>query len=211
MSDAARRDLRDRLLRLSGQRDALQRHDDALRAEQEALEAHLLHADGVADALDQLSREVFGDLVALLEEKLSAALQEVLQQPLRLQVTCRYLRGAAAMELSILRDGHPEDILRGQGGSVANVLSVGLRLFALTAQDPARHRRFLVLDEQDCWLHPSLVPRFVRIIREASRALGLQVLMISHHDESLFRDAADRIYRLTPHPNGVRATLLTPP
>jgi hypothetical protein len=69
-------------------------------------------------------------------------------------------------------NGRPEDIMKGQGGSVVNVLSVGLRMFALTTLDSASHRRFLVLDEQDCWLRPDLVPRLVRIVHEAGKALG---------------------------------------
>ena len=70
--------------------------------------------------------------------------------------------------------------MRGQGGSVANIVSVGLRMFAITTLDERRHRRFLVLDEQDCWLHPDLVSKLVRIVQEAGAALGFQVLMISH-------------------------------
>ncbi len=57
------------------------------------------------------------------------------------------------------------------------------------------HRRFLVLDEQDCWLRPDLVPRLVKIVHEAGRALGFQVLMISHHDPALFQRYADKIYQ----------------
>jgi predicted ATPase len=93
--------------------------------------------------------------------------------------------------------------MKGQGGSVANVLSVGLRMFALTTLDPAVHRRFLVLDEQDCWLRPDLVPRLVKIVHEAGRALGFQVLMISHHDISAFEQYADKIYQFIPTVNGV--------
>ena len=53
-------------------------------------------------------------------------------------------------------------------------------------------------------LHPELVPRLVKIVHQAGRALGFQVLMISHHDVSIFEQYADRIYRFTPTPDGVR-------
>jgi ABC-type glutathione transport system ATPase component len=82
------------------------------------------------------------------------------------------------------------------------VLSVGLRLFALATLDPAKHCRFLVLDEQDCWLKPELVPKLVKIVHAAGRALGFQVLMISHHDPSLFSQYADRIYSFQPQADG---------
>jgi predicted ATPase len=77
-------------------------------------------------------------------------------------------------------------------------------MFALTTLDEATHRRFLVLDEQDCWLHPDLVPRLVKIVHEAGTALGFQVLMVSHHDPDLFKAYADRVYQLLPEGgNGV--------
>jgi predicted ATPase len=71
-------------------------------------------------------------------------------------------------------------------------------LFALTTLDERNHRRFLALDEQDCWLQPKLVPRLVKIVHEAGHALGFQVLMISHHDADYFKQYADKIYRLFP-------------
>ena len=60
------------------------------------------------------------------------------------------------------------------------------------------HRRFLILDEQDCWLRPDLVPDLMRIIHTIAHKLQFQIMVISHHDVSLFREYADRIYRLLP-------------
>ena len=71
-------------------------------------------------------------------------------------------------------------------------------MFALATLDEKTHRRFLVLDEQDCWPRPDLVPRLVKIVHDAGWALGFQVLMISHHDAESFRQYADRVYRLVP-------------
>ena len=91
-----------------------------------------------------------------------------------------------------------EDIMTGQGGSVCNILSVGLRLIALSQLSPERHRPFLVLDEQDCWLRPALIPRFMKLINEIADRLELQLLVISHHPIDLFAGAADRIFELRP-------------
>ena len=164
----------------------------------------------VSRALDQLSDQLFGNVIKLLEEKLTIALQEVLEQPIALKVECRYLRGSAAIEFHIERDGSREDIMKGQGGSVANILSVGLRMFALTTLDAKQHRRFLVLDEQDCWLSPDLVPRLVKIVHDAGSALDFQVLMISHHDLTAFERYADRIYRFVPGPSGIEVEVWDP-
>jgi hypothetical protein len=191
-------EVRGRIERLQGKRDELvsQQHDLDFRLN--SIDSYLAIADSVTDALEQLSNDVFQRELSVIESTLTKALQEVLDQPVVFKATASFKRDAASVEFSIERDGNPEDIMRGQGGSVANVVSVGLRMFAITTLDERRHRKFLVLDEQDCWLHPDLVPRLVRIVHEAGTALGFQVLMISHHDVSNFLRHADRVYQLTP-------------
>ena len=57
---------------------------------------------------------------------------------------------AATVDFWVERNGNPEDIMRGQGGSVNNILSVGLRLFALTTLDEQKHRRFLSIPSCRC-------------------------------------------------------------
>jgi DNA repair exonuclease SbcCD ATPase subunit len=194
--------LRRRADRLAYRREETRSRLEATRGQIERLERYLGISDAVTAALETLNQKLFRELLALVEEKLTIALQEVLDQPVTFHATVGFKRNAAAVEFRIEREGNAEDVYHGQGGSVANVLSVGLRMFALTTQDEAEHRRFLVLDEQDCWLRPDLVPMLVKIVHDAGRALGFQVLMISHHDITIFERYADRIYRLVPAGDG---------
>lgn len=194
---------------LRGKCDELDRHREELAEKLARTTAYLEIAEDVSNALEQLSNDVFRRELGVIESTLTKALQEVLEQPVVFKASASFKRDAASVEFSVERDGNPEDIMRGQGGSVANILSVGLRMFAITTLDARRHRKFLVLDEQDCWLHPALVPRLVRIVQEAGSALGFQVLMISHHDVHSFTRHADRIYRLSPdRGDGVRLHLV---
>lgn len=172
----------------------------------EKVTAYLGIADAVEEALRLLGEQLSERLAKKLEDMLTDALQEVLEQPIALKVTCDHKRGGATMGFHVEHNGRRESIMKGQGGSVANILSVGLRMFALSTLDPAVHRRFLVLDEQDCWLRPDLVPKLVKIVHDAcsDRKLGFQVLMISHHDVSAFDQYADKIYQLTPSKDGVK-------
>ena len=171
--------------------------------ELQVIQEYLGISDQVTQALDSLSQKLFEEVLGMLQEKLSIALQEVLEQPIEFKATASFKRGAANVDFSVQRDGNSEDVQRGQGGSVQNVLSVGLRLFALARLDAQEHRRFLVLDEQDCWLRPELVPRLVNIVHRAAKQLGFQVIMISHHDVGLFEKYADKIYRFTPQDGAV--------
>jgi len=208
-SPAETRRQADRLLAMRSERT---RRSVRMARQFEELRAYVTIAEQVTSALEQLSQQLFEQLLGLVQEKLTIALQEILEQPIALKAEADFQRGAAAVHFWIERDGNQEDINRGQGGSVANILSVGLRMFALTTLDGAKHRRFLVLDEQDCWLKPELVPRLVKMVHDAGQALGFQVLLISHHDVALFERYADKIYQFTPKPNGgVEVRLLQAP
>jgi ABC-type glutathione transport system ATPase component len=186
------------MTRLQDRRDGHLRDQERLTLELEEVKERLRRAPKVTEALDTLQGELFRTLTAVLEEKLTIALQEVLEQPIAFKAKAEIRRNQIEIDFSIERSGQPEDIMKGQGGSVANVLSVGLRIFALTTLDPKVHRRFLLLDEQDCWLRPDLVPRLVKIIHDAGEALGFQVILISHHDVGPLREYADKVYSLRP-------------
>ena len=191
-------ELHKRFYALQAKRDQLGKDLGSTCDQLEELRRFLGIADRVTDALEVLSEQLFQRLLGVIQEKLSIALQEVLEQPIELKSVVDWKRKSIAVDFHIERNGNPEDILKGQGGSVANILSVGLRIFALTTLNEKEHRRVLILDEQDCWLRPELVTRLVKIIRDAGSELGFQVIMISHHDISAFENYADKVYRLIP-------------
>src|SRR5262245_30115744 len=88
------------------------------------LNAYLEIAGDVTVALQQLSDQLFQQLLVTVQEKLTIALQEILEQPIEFKAEAIFERGAAAVKFHIERGGNKEDILRAQGGSVTNILSV---------------------------------------------------------------------------------------
>jgi hypothetical protein len=172
----------------------------ANRAKLAELETFLAQAPLIENWLDHLSQHLFGDILDEMERNLTFALREILDQDLRVTTTREVKKGKINITFGIERQGKREDILTGQGGSVCNIMSVGLRLIALSQLHEKDHRRFLILDEQDCWLRPDLVPALMRIIHTIAHKLQFQTVVISHHDVSLFREYADRIYRVLPPP-----------
>lgn len=196
-------ELRRKYDRLEGQRIQIARTRQRKVELLKELCAYLELAPKVDAALETLNQELFGKLAEVIQKNLTLALQEVLNQPIHLRIDRDFKRGAATMRFYIARNGQEEDIMRGQGGSVANILSVGLRLFALTQLDPETHRRFLLLDEQDCWLAPELVPRLVRVIHQAASTLHFQILLITHHDTEALAAYAQKIIRLVPTEEGI--------
>ncbi|GAB7021700.1 hypothetical protein [Salidesulfovibrio brasiliensis] len=195
------RELESRLMRLSAVAES--RVDEHARERElaGAAQDYLALAPHAAARLEDLSSALFGKVLDEIEANLTHAIREILGQD-RVVSTLREVKnGRLNVSFRIHNAGEEdavEDIMRGQGGSVCNILSVGLRLIALSQLPEDRHRPFLVLDEQDCWLRPSLVPKFMKLIAEIAHRLDLQVLVISHHSIDLFSNAVDRVHRIRP-------------
>lgn len=193
-ADAVRRRL-DRLVGIREEKmNRLANNENRLKKLNEILSL----AEPVTEALKSLSDQLFRQELSTVEQMLTHALQEVLEQPIKFKATPDFKSGSAIVDFYIERDGHLEDVQRGQGGSVQNILSVGLRMLALATLGKNDQRGFLILDEQDCWLRPELVPQLVRIVKQAGDELGFQILMISHHHLNLFDNYADQVIRLDP-------------
>lgn len=159
-------------------------HQDYL---QQSTQAHnrLNANDYVKEILDDLQHKEHQRSVGTYEKLLSSFLSEVLPGERDVVLDLHTDRGASALDIFIRKGENAplEDVWLGSGGSVKNLLSTGLRLIALLRSG---QRRFLVLDESDCWIQPALIPKYAQIVQQMSQELNIQILMISHHKESLF-------------------------
>lgn len=113
-------------------------------------------------------------------------------------------RNLPALKIEALNDGCREDIYEGNGGSIANIVSTGLRLIVLSRLS---NRKFIILDEPDCWLKPEHVPSFAKIIGELSEKLKIQTVIISHHDWNYFKDYG-RVVRLFKDGNHLESEII---
>lgn len=139
----------------------------------------------VIAVMEELQRREHERAVGAYEELLTLFLRDVLPGHREVVMDLRTERGLPALDV-YLRKGEDlplEDALSGTGGSVTNILSAGLRFIALIRSG---RRPFLVLDEPDCWIKPELAPKFAAVVQSVAEQLGVQVLMISHHDEQMF-------------------------
>lgn len=142
--------------------------------------------------LEKLQHHEHEKSVGAYERLLSALLNDIMPGERKLVMDLSTERGLSALNLFIQKGDNPlEDAYDGTGGSVSNILSVGLRLISLIRSGK---RRFMILDESDCWIKPSIVPRFVKVIQEMATNLGVQILMISHHNESFFTAIPNKLY-----------------
>jgi len=136
--------------------------------------------------LKQLQEILHQKNIGAFSELLSYFVKDVLQKDTKSINSELYTyHNLPALRIEALNNGQKESIIEGNGGSIANIVSTGLRLIALSRM---KNRQFIVLDEPDCWLKPDHIPLFAKIIGEISQKLRIQTVIISHHHWSYFKD-----------------------
>lgn len=145
--------------------------------------------------LEEFQRKEQEKLVGVNQNLLTAILQDVIKndnEERKVVLDIFTERGMPALGIYIEKNnqGVLEDVYNGTGGAVANILSLGLRSIALIQ---SKKRRFLILDEGDCWIKPEIIPDFIQVIKQLSEKLHIQILVISHHDESLLQGIEHRL------------------
>lgn len=96
-------------------------------------------------------------------------------------------QGLPALDLYVRTSkGKRVSVLNHSAGSLINLVSLGLRA---TSTVRSGKRRFIALDEPDCWTRPSRVPQFYSVIDQLARNLGVQFLVVSHNDPALLPES----------------------
>ena len=170
-------------------------HYEKLAAEVGLAKSRIELEPQVQEVLEELQRREHERAVGAYEELLTLFLRDVLPGDRDVVMDLRTERSLPALDVFLKKgpDLPLEDALHGTGGSVTNILSSGLRFIALIRSN---QRPFLILDEPDCWIKPDLAPKFASVIQSVAEQLGVQVLMISHHDEQMFEDILPHRLRL---------------
>lgn len=128
--------------------------------------------------LESMQSKTHAQTVGAYEAILSELVHEVLGPGRDVKLTTGYRNNQPSLDIDVLQGEFSEDVLDGNGGALTNVVCAGLR-FAVIARSSSR--RFLVLDEPDCWLKPSRVPAFFKALASVCDQAGFQALVISHH------------------------------
>lgn len=139
--------------------------------------------------LEELQAEAHARRVGDFEKLLTALVLEVLpgEKPIGLDLEVE--RGQPSLDIvSRITAEWSEDIYEDQGGALTNIVVLGLRMIAVVRSGM---RRFLVLDESDCWVKGERVPTFYGVVKDAARKVGVQCFVISHHDVASFSEGID--------------------
>jgi hypothetical protein len=147
--------------------------------------------------IEELQADTHAKRVGDFERLLSALVMEILpgEKPVSLELEIE--RGQPSLDIvSRVSADLCEDIFEDQGGALTNIIVLGLRMIAVVRSGM---RRFLVLDEPDCWVKTDRIHSFYAVVKEAARKIGVQCFAISHHDIAHFSDGIS-VAKLHGHP-----------
>lgn len=142
--------------------------------------------DDVLRQLGLLQQQAQAKNKGVFEELLTSLIHEIMPHKSGEEVvlTSTLRQNLAALDIDIKSNGHLENVSRDKGGSIANIVAMGMR-FVVLARQP--NRRVLFLDEADCHLREEYIPAFAAVMQQLAQRLGIQVVYISHHPAAFFQ------------------------
>jgi DNA repair exonuclease SbcCD ATPase subunit len=161
------------------------------RQEQERLSNEIAERDRLLSrktemlqTLEQLQVEAQGKKKADFEALLTSLIHDIIPgKKDRIVLTNGMRNNRASLDIDIEVDGNLENVDEDKGGSISNIVAMGLR-FIVLARNP--NRRVLMFDEADCHLSREYIPAFAAVLSSLAYNIGIQVLYISHHPISCF-------------------------
>lgn len=145
----------------------------------------LSRKDDVLHQLGRLQQQAQAKNKGMFEEILSSLIHEIMPHKAgdKVVLSSTLRNNLAALDIDINSDGFLENVSRDKGGSISNIIAMGLRFIVLARQP---NRRVLFLDEADCHLREEYIPAFASVMQQLAHRLGIQVVYISHHPASYF-------------------------
>lgn len=175
---------RDLAVAMSNRQAAIEREQD-LTLKVGHAKGRLELKDAVTQTLERLQEAVYEKTVGSYAKLLTSLVHEVIDPQTDIIIDLGIERGAPALSVWSCITGAPEfrSSIYENSGAMTNVVGAGLRIIT-TAKSGGR--RFLMLDEPDCWIPSARVPHFYNVLRELCEELDFQILVVSHHPPELF-------------------------
>jgi len=197
MSDELRR-LRSSLDRKKGQRERIVSDLKQAQADREKTEVLLNDLEDARLVLQTVAQMTQQELEYKISELVTLALEAVFPDPYQLDLSFELKRGKTEAVLSFVPnlpgdEREHVDPLDASGGGAVDVAALALRVSLWSLQNP-KTRRTLILDEPLRFLSRDLQPKASAMLREISRRLNLQMIVVTHEPNLL--EAADKVFEV---------------
>ena len=129
------------------------------------------------------------ELEYYISELVTLAFASVFPDPYEFGVAFEEKRGKTECRMRFLRNGHEVNPLSGSGGGPLDIASTTLQF---TIWSLNKTRAIIGLDEPFRFLSRDLQPKAGEMLKEVSKKLGLQILMVTHSED--LAACADKIF-----------------
>ncbi len=183
------------LQRRVGKRDQLTQQTEGLTKKIEVLTQDQKELQRALDIIQLNAKLTQQQLEIHIGELVTLALEAVFPRPYKFVLKFELRRNRTEADL-LLEDENGNCIkpMDAAGGGVVDVASFALRL-ALWSLVRPKPRAVMILDEPFRFLSRDLQPRAGAMVKEMSRKLGIQFLIITHEDDLV--KTADKTFRVS--------------
>lgn len=149
---------------------------------------YLAHKEEVLNFLNVLQESAQQKTKKMYEDLLTSLIREVLPHKKdKIVFETSIKNNKMSLDINILANGKLLNVVKDKGGTIQNIVSMGLRFITVAR---SRNRKIILLDEADHWLKSKYIPKFARIVRKLAEELSVQVIYISHHSPEAFSSNA---------------------
>lgn len=184
--------IRQQFERKRGQQTQIQKSIKIIESECENIRREISISEKSQAIIIAVSKATQEELQYRIEEPVTLALAAVYNEdPYKLKAAFEITgRGNTECNLEFERNGNSNKPLDSSGGGPIDVASFALRIGSWSLSQP-RTRPLLVLDEPFRWVSRNKMPLAGQMLKEISKELGLQVIMVTHISELI--ECADRV------------------
>ena len=130
--------------------------------------------------IQKVAKATQAELEYYISELVTLAFASVFPDPYEFGVAFEEKRGKTECRMRFLRDGHEVNPLSGSGGGPLDIASTTLQF---TIWSLNKTRAIIGLDEPFRFLSRDLQPKAGEMLKEVSKKLGLQILMVTHSED----------------------------
>jgi chromosome segregation ATPase len=141
--------------------------------------------------LQQIAQQTQNKIKIHIEDIVQLAIDTCFPDRYIFLVEFEIKRGKTEAKLVFLDDDQEVSPMDDSGGGVVDLAAFGLRIAAWTL---SKTDNVIILDEPFRFIDETLQPDAARLLREVSKTVGLQFIIITHRNE--IADEADRAYKI---------------
>jgi DNA repair exonuclease SbcCD ATPase subunit len=201
------RAMRNKIERLKGEKEALERQLSKLKADLQKEKRSLEHTKEAQNIIITVAKATQDEFQVHVNSLVTTALKLTFGSAYSFEIDFVQRRNKTEADIYFVHsNGNRISPLDAAGGGAVDIAAFALRLALISLMDPAP-RQTLVLDEPFRFLSLDLRPKAAQMLKELSEKLGLQFIIVTH--SSQLTEYADCLFEFWQNENGITAPRAT--